>query len=408
MSLSCRLDVQDVLSLQQTGPFTRDPLRVKLILDIDRVKKNLNDWMKESLGFVSQCMRRQRTTDVRSLTVALIARTQAGRPNVRCGGRTHFELLKPILDCDTKSNWDAMQIEDYTRNNVAPGDPGAHALMGMIPMMPAAVRQMVSEQVGAKMANTVRILRGDGQSLITMANNKKRDPATFGNVVPANGGFHTCGHFAFGCNEGWHNCKLGRSKDILGIQKVPEHVPNFENDAYKHVTTFMRIDYIGTLSYFLLDVEDPPPELLLDDPIQYLALLQSAGGIVAFESMRYEGVPLSQYIMAARAADGDRNVDLEAYAFHVQRAWAHKPVEARVLLISALSTQATRGGGRQGDGVFLVAWHRRAVPVRRPCNGVNQQNSRRASRQVRGVRARLGVYAASRGNAPRERGPRPR
>ena len=333
MSLSCRLDVQDVLSLQQTGPFTRDPLRVKLILDIDRVKKNLNDWMKESLGFVSQCMRRQRTTDVRSLTVALIARTQAGRPNVRCGGRTHFELLKPILDCDTKSNWDAMQIEDHTRNNVAPDDPGAHALMGMIPMMPAAVRQMVSEQVGAKMANTVRILRGDGQSLITMANNKKRDPATFGNVVPANGGFHTCGHFAFGCNEGWHNCKLGRSKDILGIQKVPEHVPNFENDAYKHVTTFMRIDYIGTLSYFLLDVEDPPPELLLDDPIQYLALLQSAGGIVAFESMRYEGVPLSQYIMAARAADGDRNVDLEAYAFHVQRAWAHKPVEARGLLI---------------------------------------------------------------------------
>ena len=46
--------------------------------------------------------------------------------------------------------------------------------------------------------------------------------------------------------------------------KVPKHVPNFNGDAYLHVTTHMREDLVGTLSYFLLDVEDPPPELLLD------------------------------------------------------------------------------------------------------------------------------------------------
>ena len=39
--------------------------------------------------------------------------------------------------------------------------------------------------------------------------------------------------------------------------------------SHGHVIKLTQEDYIGTLSYFLLNVKSPPPELLLDDPAGY-------------------------------------------------------------------------------------------------------------------------------------------
>jgi hypothetical protein len=50
---------------------------------------------------------------------------------------------------------------------------------------------------------------------------------------------------------------------------------------------------------------------------------------------------LCHYQLAARAEQGDRVTKLQALAFHVCRALAHKPVEARILLHGLLSTEAT-------------------------------------------------------------------
>ena len=341
LGLPFRLTPGDLLEIEESGPYTRDPLRVLLILNPERVKRKLQDWLTQSLGFVKQAIRRNRLTDPRQLSLALIARSQAGRPNVACGGRTSFDLLKPMLDTDTKSHEDALKINDYSIKNCKPGDPAAEQLAQGLPGLPRALSDRMWLRLAAKMKCRARILRGDGQSVVTMANEKKENPEVLGDVVIANGGFHTSGHFAFAGNEGFHDCKFGRSKDILGFEKVPKHIPNFENDSYKHSLNFLRIDYIGTLAYFLLDVESPIPELLLDDPEQYLSLINVGGGVAAFESMRYVGAPISQYILAARSADGEKNCDLEAYAFHCMRAYAHKPVEARVLLISLLGSQTT-------------------------------------------------------------------
>lgn len=160
-------------------------------------------------------------------------------------------------------------------------------------------------------------------------------------IVFQNGDFHTSGHGSFASNEGFHDCKYGHSKLLLGKTKIPKHVKDFENDSYMHVTTFMREDYIGTLAYFLLDVTKPPPELLLDDPLTYRELINHHGGLTAFESMYYAGGPQCHWSLAARSEDGDKCVKLRAIEFHKMRAFAHKPVEARVLLMAALGTEAT-------------------------------------------------------------------
>lgn len=316
-------------------------MRVKLILDPHAVRQKLDIWFHESMGFIKQGMRRCGVTDPRKLNVAIIARTQVGRPQVRCGGRTYFELGKPILDCDTKSHEDGIEINDYCQNWCEPHDQAAEQLALMYPHLPPRIQAELSDQIAARMKPCAILERGDGQSLITIGREKGYNKATFHNVVPCNGGLHARFHFGVACNEGFHDCKYGRTKRLLSKDKVPKHIPNMENDAYRHLTTHIREDYIGTLSYFLLDVKKPPPELLLDDHLTYYSQLASAGGVAAFESMRHSGVPMAHYMLAARMADGDKFAELEAYAFHVARALAHKPVEVRVLLLSLLSCETT-------------------------------------------------------------------
>jgi hypothetical protein len=137
------------LSLQDTGPFTRDPQRVKFILDPNSCKANLDKWMLESMGFIKQAMRRSNITDPRLLSVAKIARSQAGRPQVDPGGRTYYEVLKPKLDCDTKSHADGVEIVDYCFENLTPGDPGAPLVARMFDGLPADVKRRAARAEAA-------------------------------------------------------------------------------------------------------------------------------------------------------------------------------------------------------------------------------------------------------------------
>lgn len=253
----------------------------------------------------------------------------------------YFELLKPLLDSDTKSHRDAIAINDYCYANSDRPDPQAEQLAPLLPRLSANVRAAMADDIASKMGAIAVLERGDGQSVITIANEKRLNPETFKYTVPCSGAFHSSGHFAFCGNEGFHDAKYGRTKDILHKEKVPKHIPNFENDTYLHCTTHEREDFIGTMAYLLLDVVNPPPELLLDDPLQYRSLICSAGGIAAFESIRHVGNVLAHWQLATRSGDGEKLCELEAYNFHCCRAWAHKPVEVRVMLISLLASQTT-------------------------------------------------------------------
>ena len=83
MSPARRLTHPEVLQLRQTGPFTRDPMLVKLVLDPVRVQQRRDEWLVAAMGYVKQAMRRSKIDDPRNLTVAKIARSQAGRPAER-------------------------------------------------------------------------------------------------------------------------------------------------------------------------------------------------------------------------------------------------------------------------------------------------------------------------------------
>jgi len=54
-------------------------------------------------------MHKTKTTDARKLGVAIVARAVAGRPDHRTG-KQYFEILPPLLGCDTKSRADGQAI----------------------------------------------------------------------------------------------------------------------------------------------------------------------------------------------------------------------------------------------------------------------------------------------------------
>ena len=63
-------------------------------------------------------MRRAGIPSVKELDLALIARSQVGRPDVIAASPTYFELLKPLLNCDTKSHADLIKILEHIRANL--------------------------------------------------------------------------------------------------------------------------------------------------------------------------------------------------------------------------------------------------------------------------------------------------
>ena len=98
------LSPEEVLEIQEHthGPFTRDPMRVKAVLQPSAVKASLEEFVSESTSFVNQVMERTGTTDVRDLSLAMTARYQLGRP-ITTSTKTEYSLTRPLLGVDTKS-----------------------------------------------------------------------------------------------------------------------------------------------------------------------------------------------------------------------------------------------------------------------------------------------------------------
>jgi len=331
--------LQDLREIKAHGhPYTRNPLRIKLMLEPAVVKSNVNKWLQESLGHVKQIVERSNIT-LAELNIAKIARSQVWRPDVDCGGCTPFELAAPLQNCDTKSHDDFNRITERIDELTVAADPQVNFWQAALPTLPPAMQAKMEPAIAAGHAPVAVVERGDGQSTIGLGTKMLLDPEGTSNVVNANGDWHSSGHFIFAGNEGFHKCKYDRTKAILGKTAVAEHNKSIEE--YHHVMTHVREDYVGTLSYFLLDVTNPPPSLLLDDHETYLSRLKSAGAIAAFQSMKLVGCPASHYQLAGRMGDGDRVMELHGLSFHACRAWAYKPVEVRVLLNAFLSTEAT-------------------------------------------------------------------
>ena len=97
---------------------------------------------------------------------------------------------------------------------------------------------------------------------------------------------------------------------------MPKLYPDFENDAYVHILAHLSEIAIGTLTFIVADVTNPPAHLFATNLMLYDTMLKSSGGIVAFRFLQYAGVPALHWLRAGRENDGDTCEVLHALAFH--------------------------------------------------------------------------------------------
>jgi hypothetical protein len=145
----------------------------QLVLAWPAVRLSLYEMMKRSMGFVKQVMQRGNVTDVRQLNLAKICRSQTGRPDVS-GERVELDILPPIIDCDTCKKVDMIKIHEHSDAHLTPGDPNSAAVAAALAHMPPHARAAAEPALSASTPCLVKIMRGDGQSSISMANMKSQ------------------------------------------------------------------------------------------------------------------------------------------------------------------------------------------------------------------------------------------
>ena len=241
-------------AMSTTGPYTKPFTSILPAIEPDRVKASLYSLMKETGSWLLQARDRFGLPSVSAMKVAHVGRAAMGRPNV-IAGRSYIKVNKPILNCDTKSISDGIRI--YGRLEEASADDADED-----PDAPVAL-----------------ICQSDGQSMILTCRLKKRHPERYRHVVIAGGNFHAFGHFMFGGHEAFFDCYTGYWAVYLGKDKVPKLIPDFENDAYVHTLAHLAEIAIGTLTFFVSDVTNPPSYLFVTNPMLYDTMLKSAGGL---------------------------------------------------------------------------------------------------------------------------------
>ena len=154
------------------------------------------------------------------------------------------------------------------------------------------------------------------------------------------GNFHAFGHFLFAGQESYHDCYTRSHARVLHREKVPKHIPDFQMDSFRHILAHTLEVTIGTYTYFLRDVVQPPPNMLLSDPMLYDASLAAAGGKVAFKYLLQVGIPALHWLRAGRKSDGDKCEKLHAHAWHMNRATTHKVNAVMISFLALMSTAA--------------------------------------------------------------------
>lgn len=112
-------------------------------------------------------MRRAGLVDPRDMTIALIGRSQVARPNTK-GETTYMELLPPLLNRDTKAKEDGIGIRDGCDRGLVAGDAFAAQLLQQA--LPQALASSMQPVLLSQLPCKVKIMRFDGQGVITCAN----------------------------------------------------------------------------------------------------------------------------------------------------------------------------------------------------------------------------------------------
>ena len=254
----------------------------------------LGEFTADALLSVQQAAA-QAGTAVNQMSLRTLGKALFARRAVDPGGPSEFDILEPIMKCNTMSYADSLKIAAHLTSHSGP-------------------------------QRIVDVALGDGQSVILLKNMKRRWPLQFASWVVAVGGFHEHAHTMFALNEMFWCCLVCWCLSVMGITKVFRITKDLEHNNYAHVQQAHHAITIAIMAYLVQDVVSPPPSLLLRSPELYLQQVQSATGVVLVHYLQYAGFPILQWQRAAREGDGEKLKKLFAYSHHIFRSVCHKPV----------------------------------------------------------------------------------
>lgn len=159
----------------------------------------------------------------------------------------------------------------------------------------------------------------------------------FKRIVIGNGFFHAFIHFLFCANTGYWYCCCCTFACWLGKRKqIYQSMNDLQHDNARHILDFHRVNTAGILSYLLLDVQNPPPALLLQDPRGYLAVVNVGGGEVILQYLFEVGLIAVFWQRKMREGSGKPLTACLAIAFHFHRSIAHKVKSVYIALIALM------------------------------------------------------------------------
>jgi hypothetical protein len=264
----------------------------------------LREFTADALSSVQQAGDRMGAA-VSNLSLRAIGNTLFGRRAVDPGGPSEFDILEPIMKCNTMSYGDSVKIEARLASHSGP-------------------------------SRVVDVALGDGQSVILLKNMKRRWTRQYARWVIAVGGFHEHAHTMFGLNEMFWFALVCWCLRVMCITRVFRVTKDLEHNNYAHVQQAHHAITIAIMAYLIQDVTFPPPSLLLRSPELYLQQIKSATGVVLIRYLQYAGFPILQWQRAAREGDGHKLKKLFAYSHHIFRSVCHKPICAQISLIALL------------------------------------------------------------------------
>ena len=300
------LSAADLLTIANNhgSPYTEDYNCVFAPLDPTVVQGSLLGFAREAIGFVVAKAQAEGVGGVEGLSLRAIATALYGRPNIATGS-SDFDILEPLPRTDTKSYDDFIKITAHLSAHSGP-----HGV--------------------------VDIFCGDGQSVISFKNLKKRFTSRYARWLIAVGGFHEHAHTLFAFTEMWYLCFFCSCLSVLCIERVLEVTQDLEHNAYAHHQRAHAIVTIAIVSFLVQDVQWPPPSLLVRSIDSYLLQVHTAGGTVMVQYLKHAGIPALHWLHAARTGDGGKLKKLFAYSFHIFRSTCHKPICTQIALIAML------------------------------------------------------------------------
>lgn len=268
------------------------------------VKGYLKEFSADSVQRISDAARQQQVAP-NQMSLRAIAAALFDRGRVDPGGPSTFDILEPLMDCNTMSYADGSKI----------------------------MRHLESHSPALRVVN---LAIGDGQSVILLKNMKVRWPSLHAHWLIGVGGFHEHAHTMFALNQMFWFALVKWSLSVVQIEKVFEVTKDLEHNNYAHVQQAHHVITIAINAFLMQDVISPPPALFLQSPELYFQRVESGTGKVLLQYLHYAGYPIMQWQVAARDADGIKLKKLFAYSHHVFRSVAHKPVAAQISLIALL------------------------------------------------------------------------